>query len=280
MNKTNAGLLVVGVVAYILFIAAAKSVATAPASNSVAEGSVVMPAALQTLLYLGDPYLAANIESTRVLMTGGDLTGQRHDYYHRLHTVVSALNPCHEDNYYVANGLLAWAGGADAAMTILDRATQCRFWDGVPPFFLGFNLYFFKREHRAAKAMLFEAAERSPENRAGFQKLGIMLEAETMPDVRMARNYLLVQRQQTDDPKLQALLDRRIGRLDGLIQLLDAQDSFRKRFGRNFDDPGELLRSGTLQAFPQDPLGLGYEYSNGRFMLKELKIRGIEEIRR
>ena len=280
MRRTSAATLAIALLAYLVFVAAAKGVAMAPQRAAEMEGSVVLPAALQTLAYFGDPYLAANVESTRVLMTGGDLTGMRQDYFHRLHMVVSALNRCHEDNYYVANGLLAWAGGADAAISILDQATRCRFWDEVPPFFLGYNLYFFKRQHKEARDLLFLAAERSPQNRAGLQKFGIMLEAEALPDARTARDYLVSQRDAATDSKLRALLDQRIGRLNGLVVLRDAQAAFEKRFGRGFEDPAELLRSGILQSFPVDPMRLGYEYSDGVFTLKELKIRGMEEARR
>jgi hypothetical protein len=280
MKTATTAWLAAALVAYGVFIAAAKGISAAPPSTGEMEGSVVLPPALQTVIYLGDPFLAANVEVTRVLATGGDLAGIRHDYFHRLHLVVAALNRCHEDNYYVANGLLAWAGGADAAISILEDATRCRFWDEVPPFFLGYNLYFFRRQHQAAKDMLFAAAERSPENRAGLQRFGIILAAEALPDVRTARNYLVSQRDQVGDQKLKTMLEQRIGRLDGLIVLRDAQVSFEKRFGRGFENPAELLTSGILQRFPEDPMRLGYEYSNGVFSLKELRVPGMEEARR
>lgn len=268
------------VVAYLAFVGAAQRLAATPVPENVMEGSVVLPPAVQSIIYLGDKHLAANVESTRVLMTGGDLKGALHDYYHRLHGTVAALNPCHEDNYYVANGLLAWAGGADAAISILEKATRCRFWDEVPPFFLGYNLYFFKKQQQAAKDYLFLAADRSPQNKAGLQNFAHLLEAESLPDARRARDYLVSQRDSTSDPKLRAMLDRRIGRLNGLVVLRDAQSQFEKRFGRGFENPVELITSGILKEFPQDPMRLGYEYVNGVFSLKELKIRGVEEARR
>jgi hypothetical protein len=197
-----------------------------------------------------------------------------------LHQAVAILNPCHEDNYYVANALLAWAGSVEGAIAILRGATACRFWDEVPPFFLSYNLYFFKQRLLEAKQAVFEAASRATNNRAGFLRMGIFYEAETYPDIRSARNFLVGQRDQARDAKLKMLLDRRIGRLDGLITLQDAQAAFEKRHARRLRLPNELISSGILKSFPEDPVRLGYIFKDGRFELKELKMRGPQEKRK
>jgi hypothetical protein len=263
---------------YLLFLFGAKNFSV-PRTEDM-PGSVVLPPALQSVLYLGDPYLAANVEATRVLMTGGPVEGIAQDYYDRLHQAVAILNPCHEDNYYVANALLAWAGSVEGAIAILRGATACRFWDEVPPFFLSYNLYFFKQRLLEAKQAVFEAASRATNNRAGFLRMGIFYEAETYPDIRSARNFLVGQRDQARDAKLKMLLDRRIGRLDGLITLQDAQAAFEKRHARRLRLPNELISSGILKSFPEDPVRLGYIFKDGRFELKELKMRGPQEKRK
>jgi hypothetical protein len=279
MNVRTAAGLAVALCAYIAFVAGARLIGTRGVAVTDAMDSVVLPPSLQTVLYLGDRYLAANVESTRVLATGGDLTGARNDYFHRLHLAVADLNPCHEDNYYIANALLAWGGGVDPAIGILKAATACRFWDEVPPFFNGVNLYFFKRQHLAARDMLLEAARRATENRAGYERFAIMVEAETMIDLRTAHRYLVSQRDHARDVKLRGMLDLRIGRLEGLIALNDAQEAFEKRFGRKLEDPNSLLQTGIMKAFPLDPMRLGYEFADGRFSMRELKIRGLERPR-
>lgn len=266
--------------AYLIFAAATKNISTYPVQMAEMNGAVVLPPALQTILYFGDPYLAANIEASRILATGGDLRGEFADYYNRLHPTIAQLNPCHEDNYYIANAFLAWAGGVDPALQILKEATQCRFWDEVPPFFLGYNLYFFKHDYAGAKAFLFTAADRSTENKVGFQKIGIMFGAADYPDTQAARNYLALQRDQAHDQKLRGMLEQRIARLDGLIGLREAQASFEKRFARKLENPMDLLTSGLLKQFPQDPMRLGYEFADGQFSLKEIKIQGMENARK
>jgi hypothetical protein len=277
MTFSRPAAIVLALCAYLAFVAGTRNLGPSATTNvGGTEGAVVLPPELQIVLYLGDRYLAANVESTRVLATGGDIKGDLSDYFHRLHQVVSDLNSCHEDNYYIANALLAWAGGIDAALDILRGATTCRFWDEVPPFFLGYNLYFFKRKYGEAKDFLFSAAERSTANRVGFQKMGIMFESESYPDVAAARNYLMLQREAARDQKLQHMLTQRIDRLNGLITLRTAQVAYERKNGIPLEDPNDLLASGVLTAFPDDPIKLGYEFANGQFSLKELQVRGME----
>ncbi|MBK7686829.1 MAG: hypothetical protein IPJ25_13150 [Rhodocyclaceae bacterium] len=266
----------VALLAYLVYVWSITQISTSARTSLAVPDSVVLPATFQTVIYGGDRYLAANIESTRVLMAGEAIvSGKDQDYLYRNHTVVADLNPCHEDNYYVANALLSWGGNVDAALDILRIATKCRFWDEVPPFFLGYNLYFFKYQNQAAKDLLFEAAERSPKNRVGLQKFGVMIEAEGIPDVHMAKNYLIDQRTQARDKKLKDMLGLRIARLEGLIVLRDAQVSYEKRTGRPLRDPQDLISNRYLAAFPNDPIGLGYTFSDGIFAMKEVGVSGV-----
>lgn len=244
------------------------------------EEQTVLPAPLQIFLYGGDRYLAANVELTRVLMTGAEITGSQQDIYHRLHRVVAELNPCHEDNYYIANALLAWAGGATLATDILRTATDCRFWDFVPPFFLGFDLYYFDRDFVEAKKMLFLAAERSPENSVGFRKFGIMMEAESHPDLSVATAYLRGEWEKTTDRKLKELLGKRVKRLEGLMALRNAQAEYERRFHKKLENPDEIFSQGLLSGVPSDPLGLGYAFVGGEFRLRELSVKGLRDTER
>ena len=276
MKRDTIALLVVASVAYIGFAMSATVLSESRRNAIQVPDSVVLPATFQTVMYLGDRYLAANVETTRVLMAGEEIVrGTDQDYLYRIHTVVSNLNACHEDNYYVANALLSWGGNVDAALEILRIATQCRFWDEVPPFFLGYNLYFFKYQHKAAKDAMFLAAERAGENRVGLQKFGLMIEAEGMPDARAARAYLIAQKEQARDKKLKDMVDLRIRRLDGLIALREAQGAYEKRSGRPLEDPHELLSKGYLATFPLDPLNLGYTFSDGVFAMKEVGVGNV-----
>jgi hypothetical protein len=237
---------------------------------------VVIAAPILVALYAGDRYLAANIETIRLAATSVDRGEVDSGYLMRAQSVVAQLNPCHEDNYYLANGLLAWGGAVNEGNQVLKAAINCRSWDFVPPFFYGVNLAFFGRDVPAAQQALEVAAQRSPQNAAGLRKLAIMLQAEQISDAQLALDYLVRQRDTTTDPALRAMLDKRVIRLQGLVTLRAAQREYEAMHGPLID-LNQLVSSRLLEALPVDPLRLGYQLSDGQVMLKQLKIAGMEE---
>ena len=102
----------------------------------VVEGRVVIAAPVLLLLFGGDRFLAANLEVMRLAATGVDWGQADTSYLIRAQHEVARLNPCHEDNYYLANGLLTWGGAEQEGSAVLRWATECRFWDELPPFFI------------------------------------------------------------------------------------------------------------------------------------------------
>ena len=240
---------------------------------------VVVSAPVQVLMTAGDRFLAANFESIRAVATTSDASEAAEanaSFAIRARRVVAQLNPCHEDNYYQGNALLTWGGAVAEGNDLLKRATECRSWDEVPPFFYGFNQYFFLHDVEGARAALEIAATRATDNAAGFRKFAIMLAAGELNDDSAALEFLQRERAATADPKLQAMLDKRVTRLEGLIALRAAQQRYEARFGHALTDPTALIDSGELDAFPNDPLRIGYEFTEGRFRLKELRIAGLE----
>ncbi|WP_256681176.1 hypothetical protein [Pseudomonas sp. IC_126] len=237
---------------------------------------VVIPAPLLVALNGGDRFLAANLETMRLAATGLDDRGVDTDYLVRAQREVARLNACHEDNYYLANGLLTWGGAVEEGNEVLRAAVECRFWDEFPPFFYGINLSFFQRDNEEAARMLEIGAQRSTDNAAAMQKLAVMLRAEQFADERLALNYLIQQRDSSPDPKLEDMLDKRVVRLQGLIQLREAQRQYEGEHG-SLTDLQLLVDRGILDQLPVDPLRLGYELRDGHIELKKLKIAGLEE---
>lgn len=243
---------------------------------------VVLPASAQLLLAGGDRFLAANFESIRAAATAGDAAEAMEanaSFAIRARRAVMQLNPCHEDNYYQGNALLTWGGAVAEGNDLLKRATECRTWDELPPFFYGFNQYFFLHDVEGAQAALNVAADRATNNAAGFRKFAIMLVAGELKDDAAALDFLKRERAQAADPKLQGMLDKRIVRLEGLMTLRAAQQRYEARFNRSLIDPMALITSGELEAFPEDPLRIGYEFADGRFRLTEITIAGMENKR-
>ena len=249
-----------------------------PTATPLIEGRVVIAAPVLLLLFGGDRFLAANVEVMRLAATGVDGGMADTDYLVRAHKEVSRFNPCHEDNYYLANALLTWGGAVDEGEAVLRAATGCRFWDEWPPFFYGFNRFFFQRDVTGAVPALEEAANRASDNAAGFRKLAVMIQAEQIPDERLALEFLRNERDLSRDPRLKEMLTKRVTRLEGLVALREAQRLYEERMHEPLRDPQQLLDSGFLEAFPEDPLRLGYEFVDGRFTLKKIEMAGAENM--
>jgi hypothetical protein len=243
---------------------------------------VVAPAPLQIVLAGGDRFLAANLEAIRALASPSDSPEAVNDnisFVIRARSAVAALNPCHEDNYYLGNAQISWGGAVSEGNSVLRLASECRFWDEYPPFFYGFNLYYFQHDAARAKRALDQAAARSSGNAAALRKLGIMITAGSFQDDAAALAYLESEHAQARDPKLRGMLTKRIGRLQGLIALHQAQASYEQRFGKPLADPTALIETGIISSFPVDPMNIGYEFYDGRFRMREIRIPGLERPR-
>ncbi|MFP3874970.1 MAG: hypothetical protein ACLFV1_11015 [Thiohalophilus sp.] len=249
----------------------------ATAMPAPSHDRVVIAAPVLVVLYGGDRFLAADLETIRLSATGISATGRTDAHYLiRAHRVVSRLNPCQENNYYFANALLTWGGAVEQGGEVLRRATECRQWDELPPFLHGFNQFFFNRKIDEAQRYLEIAAQRAENNAAGYRKLAVMIEAEQIDDAKMALDFLRQERDKARDPKLRAMLDKRVERLQGLVQLREAQRTYEQRTGRALQQPQELISAGILEAFPRDPLNWGYEFKDGKFILKQVSVAGAK----
>lgn len=270
--------LLLGLGAFALFAAIAAWRAQQPVqlTPQLFADRVVIPAPLLIALHGGDRFLAADLETMRLAATGLDDRGVDTGYLVRAQREVARLNPCHEDNYYLANGLLTWGGAVEQGNEVLRAAVECRFWDEFPPFFYGINLSFFQRNNEEAARVLEIGAQRATHNAAGMLKLAVMLRAEQFANERLALNYLVQQRDSSTDPKLKDMLDKRVIRLQGLIDLREAQRHFEPKHGplANLE---QLVKAGIIDSLPIDPLRLGYELRDGHIELKKLKIAGLEE---
>jgi len=267
-------------VGFALFVAIAAWRAQQPVllTPHLFADRVVIPAPLLVFLHGGDRFLAADLETMRLAVTGMGDRGVDTGYLVRAQREVARLNPCHEDNYYLANGLLTWGGAVEEGNDVLRAAVECRFWDEFPPFFYGINLSFFQRNNEEAARVLEIGAQRSTHNAAAMQKLAVMLRAEQFADERLALNYLTQQRDSATDAKLHDMLDKRVIRLQGLIYLREAQRRYEADQGP-LADLQQLISKGVIAELPTDPLRLGYELRNGRIELKKLQIAGLEEQR-
>lgn len=269
--------LLLAMLGFVLFSAVSQWRTHMPAREEPhIEGRVVIAAPLLLVLFGGDRFLAANLETMRLAATGVDWGQANTSYLVRAQQEVAYLNPCHEDNYYLANGLLTWGGADREGTEVLRLAMNCRFWDELPAFFYGFNKAFFNKDILEAGRALELAAQRATDNAASFRKFAVMLQAETFADEQLALNYLTQQRDTANDPKLRAMLDKRVVRLQGLVRLRDAQRRFEAKNGA-LARLEQLVEVGLLRTLPDDPLRLGYELFAGKIILKKLEVVGVED---
>lgn len=276
----GAALPLVALGAALLFQIAVQQRNPEPPNRPDPGAAVVMPAAMQVLLYGGDRYLAADIEAVRAVVSMGGLRSDESGFRARAHLVVSQLNPCHEDNYWIGNAELVWGGGQSAGQVLLRRATNCRFWDPWPPFFLGFSQYFFDRNVTAAREALEVAAQRADEKTAAaFRSFSVSLLAGQFEDAEVALEMVRRERDQTNDERLRKLLSQRAERLEGLVVLRRARKEFELRFRRAPGSAQELVSSGVLARLPEDPAKLGYVLEKGEFQLRQVRHAGLEKLR-
>jgi len=232
---------------------------------------VVVAAPIQVLMYFGDRFLAGNFEAIRASALTASTETQL--YRQRAHLTVSQLHPCHEDNYWIGNAALSWGGAMTQGLDLLGNATQCRFWDEWPPFFYGFNQNFFLFDIEEARRVLEIAAIRSPTNANFFRTYSAMLAAGKIDNIKMAADMLEKERDNAKEPKLKEMLNNRVIRLKGLLLLRDAQQAYEKKFGRDLENPQDLITQKLLDKFPQDPLRIGYEFRENRFQLRQIKVQ-------
>ena len=103
-----------------------------------------------------------------------------------------------------------------------------------------------------------------------------MLRVETYSDAQLALSYLQQQSDSTRDPRLRELLELRVVRLQGLINLRAAKRRYEEAHGPMVSLE-QLVVSGELTAMPEDPLQLGYELRDGEVQLKKLQVGGVGE---
>lgn len=264
-----------GVIGFLVFLAAAwqRGASTAPFVDQGPQ--VVVPAAVQVLLYGGDRFLAASVESVRAAASGRELEAGQGSYRLRAHRVVAQLNPCHEDNYWIGNAALSFGGASDMGSELLLRAIRCRYWDEMPPFLYGFNQRFFNSDGTKARRAFELAADRATNNAAAFRQIAIMVTVNAVKDAQAALAMLQSERAAVRDPKLRAMLDRRIERMHGLLVLRKARKDYEERFGTQLVDPAQLVQAGILHELPKDSMRIGYELRDGEFHFKQLEVPGL-----
>jgi len=271
MEQRN--LLWVLLVACIGFAVSHEVIWSRPRVRVEQEMRVALPPTVQLVVAGGDRYLAANIAIFRAVTVG--VFQLQPDTYRALAEVqVSAavLNPRHEDNYYTAAAILPWNGQYDAAQDVLQRATDARKNDALPPFFHGFDRFQFKQDFSGAASDMMVAAQRSdPGNRAALNAIAAKW-LERGEDPQFALRVVRSMAESSRNKDLKRLLEARVVRLEGLIALRDAATRYQDQHGHPPPTLDALVKDRLIKSIPVDPFGLGYQLDpRGKPMLTEKK---------
>jgi hypothetical protein len=183
-----------------------------------------------------------------------------------LHTALDAstnLDPYFYDPYYFATAILPWEGHlVQETNRLLEKGTRYRDWDWVPPFFMGFNQFYFLQENAAASESLMKAWRR-PGAPSMLASLAARL-AEKGKQTENAIVFLEELLKRTEDKRLRKQYETRVDFLKGALYLENAVARYRKRFGKMPSRLEALVDQGIISGIPRDPLGgLYYISSDG-----------------
>jgi hypothetical protein len=221
--------------------------------------SVAMPAAAQVFIFGGDRYLAANMAVFRSIVLGAEeIDDPTAKILGQIQKDAAMLNPAHEDNYYVGQAILPWAGAVEEDKFIQEQAMAARPWDPLPPFFHGFGRFYFDHNPAEGAKSLQIAADRS----VGVNKDSLTDTAarwyEKGDDPRAAVGMITTLAQNTRNEGLKKYLLQRAERMKNLGALRDAATAYQQKNGSAPDSLDKLVQEGFLSALPSDPLGQGF----------------------
>ncbi len=257
----------VGLLLYGLVLGPLKSL---PRPQEADVLRVVLPGYIEVLLAGGDRYLAANIGVFRAMMTGGAVKDAlTYEVQAKIQQQVAILNPRQEDNSYIAAAILPWWGEVARAQFILARATESRYWDFMPPFFQGFNEYYFNKNYQAAAELVELSASRTEGvNRESFNAIAAKWYSMG-DDPRAAIGVIAALKQASRDPRMRGLLQARIDRLNALLVLRQAAERYQQQRGEPVSELSQLVQHGYLDSIPTDPFQFGYDIDDrGKVQLR------------
>ena len=186
------------------------------------------------------------------------------EYFYQAADLITDLDAWFWDAYLMNSMILAWDfNRVDLANKLLEKATASRYWDFNPPFYLGFNHYFFLHDNATASQYLMEAAKRG----GGPNFLVPLATRLSVLQNKLTPAILLLQEQlkSTQDPVMIRHLQTRLKTviiLDKLEKKIEQYQSIHDRLPEKLND---LISDGLIDRLPDDPYGgQFYIQPNGR----------------
>lgn len=253
-----------------LFWTTSSRLATYDALRKAGEMEVALPWFVQVLLSGGDRYLAADINAVRALVASTEAMAEgNYEVLAQVQRDAAWLNPAHADNYYIAAAILPWVNQLSAAQDVLERAIEGRPFDSLPPFYYGFNIYYFDKNPTEGARWVQLAAQRETNRQNSFALDNIAARwYERGNEPSVAISYVEAMAERARDPAFKRYLEQRVARLRMLEVLSQASARFEQQQGRTLRSLRELVDSGLVATLPEDPFGFGFALDDhGRPML-------------
>jgi len=166
----------------------------------------------------------------------------------------SSLDPYFFDPYYFGNANFTWdAMMVEETNLLLERGVTYRTWDSMLPFFMGFNYFYFLQDNFNARKYLLEAAQR-PDATQLYATLAANLSYEKKR-TENAISFLEEMIKGTEDESLWKRYEARISFLRGVLEVENAAEQYKKRYGGKPENLYALVRAGMLREVPIDPSG-------------------------
>ncbi len=191
---------------------------------------------------------------------------------------ITNLDPRATDPYVLAETTLPWeADMVQGANEILEKAAIARPSDSRPYFFLWYNYYYILQDPKKAAHYLEKAAAvpSAPKYYATLAARMRLYSGQIMTGIVFLKEIL----KETTDPKLRAILERRLETLEKIAYLEEKLQEYKKRYNRQPKILADLIAKGLISEIPSDPYG-GVFYINpeGRvFTSSELSFAGAKK---
>lgn len=181
-------------------------------------------------------------------------------WFDKILTASTDLDPYFADPYYLANAHMTWeAGMIRETNELLEKGTQYRDWDWTLPFYAGFNCFYFLQDNAKAAEFLVTASKRP-----GPSEQLLSLASRLAYKEKKTENAILFLEavaKKTDNERLKKEYETRIRALQARLFLERAVSAYKEKFGRVPVSLQQVIDEGIMLAVPPDPYGGNFSVS-------------------
>ena len=182
-------------------------------------------------------------------------------WFDKVLTASTDLDPYFSDPYLLANAHMTWVGGMIRETNILlEKGTRYRDWDWMLPFYAGFNSFFFLHDNAKAAELLATAAQRP-----GPSEQLLSLASRLSFKEKKTENAILFLEavaKKTENERLKKEYQTRVRALQARLLLERAVTAYKERFGKAPVSLQRMIEKGIMKEIPRDPYGGKFSVSS------------------